>query len=779
MAKAIIWVRSSTTKQECESQREELIKTATSEPYKFKKSDLIEIGKVGASAIKMNKVYQQEVNQLLDAIHNVQDLSTIFVWETSRLARNEKAFYAMKDEIIKNKIQLICNVPQIKLLNDNGEVNEGMEITLNLLVTLAKQEMDIKKKRFARGKKQKAKEGKFSGGRIPFGYRAYPEKDNFIDVDEKEAEIVKMIYDMYEEGYSQPRIAVELYERGYKNPRYKEPHIIQLGLVAHILTNECYTGVQLKEKVVKVKDDDEEREWIRYARKFPQLITKEQFDRCRDIAKANRTKIGKGKNIYYATKLVKCPSCGCYWSASGSKVSYQCYNAIKLPKIWIVDGRKTEQCKNNTSLSINVLDSILWYFAKREETEFILNASRERKLELTKRISEYKKKIDNIPEKIDAVAAIINKLALRNAEGFITDESFERSVSIKNKEKSELIDKKLTYQKKIEELENTIEKIDLSLKNYGVNVKPINGAAAWLDAVYERAKRFNELYSTICNITDDSERYEIIHRVIEWVSVENVKIKYKYKIGWREARAKKITIGTPNWYLDEAKNGIMLPKEYLVYYLPFNGKGKGIILDTNDSFSRSANDNDNTVEDENGNVIGHSIQYDWLYDYKNFSEAQFDDEDAPHSVSIIDIPYLNRFTDYGKNRRHEKEKEEAYKQVKDYLRIENVMAMTNLNYNQVYSAITKGYLNAINIRHKYFVSPQDAETFKQKVLSQNNNKEGNISAFEVAKRYNLNYSFVLRRIKSGIIPFEHVDGHFYVNPKDAEEYFGKINKPNL
>lgn len=136
MAKAIIWCRVSTTQQEFDSQKKDLINQAIRDGFK-KESDRIVIGEAGASAIKMNEVYQKEVNKLIETIDNVPGITTIYVWEVSRLTRNEIAFYQMKDRIIKGKIQLICNVPQIKLLDDNGEVNHGMEITLNLRCVLS------------------------------------------------------------------------------------------------------------------------------------------------------------------------------------------------------------------------------------------------------------------------------------------------------------------------------------------------------------------------------------------------------------------------------------------------------------------------------------------------------------------------------------------------------------------------------------------------------------------------------------------------------------------
>ncbi len=141
MSKAIIWCRVSTTEQEFETQKVELIDRAKKDG--FAQEELIVIGEAGASAIKMNDLYQREVNQLLTAIDTDPEITTIYVWEVSRLARNEVAFYQMKDKIIKSRIQLICNVPQLRLLDDDGEVNTGAEITLNLLVTLATQEMEI------------------------------------------------------------------------------------------------------------------------------------------------------------------------------------------------------------------------------------------------------------------------------------------------------------------------------------------------------------------------------------------------------------------------------------------------------------------------------------------------------------------------------------------------------------------------------------------------------------------------------------------------------------
>ena len=789
MAKAIIWSRVSTTSQEMESQKNDLIRIATSKPFSFKESDLIFIGDAGASAIKMNDLYQKEVNQLIHTIDNTSDIKAVFVWEVSRLARNKAAFQQMTAKLIEKKIQLKCNVPDIKLLDDNGELNNGMELTFDLLITLAKQEMEIKKKRFARGKEQKAKEGKFVGGRIPFGYRAIKERDNIIDVNEKEAEIVKTIFDMYDEGYSQTKIALELQEKGILNPRYEVPRIIQLGLISNILRNPCYTGELLEEETRTEKVNGEERTYKRYERRFPQIITVEQFKRCEDIAKVNRTVIGKGKNIYYANHLVRCSTCGCFWSASSSKVNYHCYNATRPSKLWAVNGRTTQQCNNKTSLSINILDSVLWYFAKREEAAFILTASKETIDKYNAEIEDYQTKINAIPTQLDKIAAEIERLALRNAEGHISDKTFEEKVAEKNRIKSQLIDKKLSFQKKIKEIESAINKINETLKEYGVKNEHTSWEDKWKENADEQIRKYNEIYNHQCNITDDAVRYEIIHRMISGVKISDETINYKFKIGWKETKARRIDIFIKNWEMTLYKDGYRpRPRIYTVYYLPFNGRDCGLFIERDFHLLQSGF----IFKDGVAGFIGYQYTWEWLKDYNNYSEVEYINRELPHrtlkdperkhikirkpeKARIINIPYLNRFIDLGKKKRRENEKEKAYKPVEGYLRMEDVMALCKLQYNQVYSAIRKGELKAQHVRHKFFISPEEANNYAASVAQKREHIGNKISAFEVAKRYNLNYPKVLRLIKNGVVPFEQIDGGFFVNAKEAEDYFSKLS----
>ena len=207
--KCIVWCRVSTFQQEFESQKKDLIEMAIKDG--FSKENQIIIGSAGASAIKMNDIYMNEVNELINTINSDDNVTTIYVWEISRLARNELAFYKMKNEIMNNNLQLIINTPSLRLLNDDGTVNHGNELAINIMVTLAKQEMEVKKERFKRGKMQKASLGKWTGGNLSYGYTINETKH--IVINESEAKNVRYIFQSYINGKSQRQLADEFYKK--------------------------------------------------------------------------------------------------------------------------------------------------------------------------------------------------------------------------------------------------------------------------------------------------------------------------------------------------------------------------------------------------------------------------------------------------------------------------------------------------------------------------------------------------------------------------------------
>ena len=666
MSKAIIWCRVSTTEQEFESQKKELIQRAKEDG--FVDDDLIVIGKAGASAIKMNELYQKEVDELIDNINSKQGVSTIYVWEVSRLARNEVAFYQMKDIIVKNKIQFICFVPSLVLLDPDGEVNTGSEITLNLLVTLAKQEMEIKKKRFARGKKKLAEEGKYNGGQIPYGYRVEPETKKIV-IDEFEAGIVREIFDMYESGFSQKSIAVELHTRGVMGKSARKVKKFTISLVHQILTNEFLTG---KKHLNKGSS---------YERQYPPIITEEQFERCRKIAQNNNTVLPKSRRIYYATGLIKCTECGRYFGSSGKKSNYHCRDAYNNYKKY--DGYEgVPLCQNHINISNNVMDSLLWSLTIEYETMFIMDNADKQLEECRKQKAIFIEKLNNIPTLLNSV----NEKEERLHEAYVNGMSKQRYNSIKEdikQQRKEILLNQTNYKNQIQRIE--AQQDDISKRMSIINFDGTEDDETLDIKVGEMIERSDRIKSRIAEITDDKERYRLIHKHIKEVTVERDSINYvfkKYPNG-KVVPAKKIKV-----YAYHLKN----PEVFC--FIPNNGKG-GIML-----WERTH-----------------------IEELKTLPIPLVRDSTPPKYIPY-DMQYLQRVVDEHKINKRKAIREEKNKLMqqkianlerKGYISMQEMMRISGRTQTTIYHQIYKKKMNGVKVGHEWYVPRLEFKDYLKRI----------------------------------------------------------------
>lgn len=519
MSKAIIWCRVSTDAQEIESQKKEL--TALAIKDGFREEDLIIIGEKGASAIKLNDKYQEEVNKLLETIDTNKAVSTIYVWEISRLARNEVAFVAMKQKILDKHIQFICKTPELKLFDANGELNQGAEITLSLLITLARQEMQIKKKRFSRGKKEKAELGLYTGGVVPFGYCIGEGKK--IVIDERESAIVLEIFEKYEQGMSQTQIAKDFCARGVKGRKVRfhgveKENDITISLVHQILTNELLTGKESEEKVITMKinrQTNEVRQWTAYPRKYPQIISPTRFERCREIARKNNTQIDKTKFVYYASRLIKCPVCGRFFVATGGRTIYHCFDATNKNKEY--NGYAGQPCCSNKScISINVVDSLLWHLAQKLDIEYRFTSAQEEKEQYQNQINELNIKIGNIDNRLLEIRQSQNRLSLAFAKGRLDEDLYEDQYSDLEKQEADIKSEGLDYQEQVIHLQSLIDGISSEYGTDGISLLTNE-----LDNISSLVKKME-------GITNDKVRFDIIHKHIKVIHLGDANISYKY-----------------------------------------------------------------------------------------------------------------------------------------------------------------------------------------------------------------------------------------------------------
>ncbi|NAS19407.1 recombinase family protein [Clostridium butyricum] len=165
-----------------------------------------------------------------------------------------------------------------------------------------------------KGLKENAYKTMHTGGLPPLGYDVDSDKKYILNP--REAESVKLIYEMCIAGSSRSEIINELNERGFKT---KVGTIFKTNSIHSILTNEKYTGVYVYNKTAK-KDAfgkrnghayKDESEIIRIEGGMPAIVSKEDFEKVQEILKLRKKKPGsnKAKENYLLTGLIRCGCC--------------------------------------------------------------------------------------------------------------------------------------------------------------------------------------------------------------------------------------------------------------------------------------------------------------------------------------------------------------------------------------------------------------------------------------------------------------------------------------
>ena len=259
--KVLLFIRTSTERQELDNQRKELENYVKSMGYADE--DIICLEGQGASAIKLDDDYMQMVNELTEYIDSGK-ISCVALWSVDRILRDDEIWPRIKKKLITKKIQLVIKNPSLLLLNPDGSINQGSELALSLFSTMASQEMRLKQERFKRTKKANAEKGKYNGGcNIRFGYSIG--ENNFYIINEEEANIIRTIFELYSEGkYSAVSLRNECYARGIFMDKQK---------IMNILSADAYCG----------------RPQVKYNnRVYPAIISEELFDNCEEIRKGNK-----------------------------------------------------------------------------------------------------------------------------------------------------------------------------------------------------------------------------------------------------------------------------------------------------------------------------------------------------------------------------------------------------------------------------------------------------------------------------------------------------------
>jgi DNA invertase Pin-like site-specific DNA recombinase len=240
--------------------------------------------------------------------------------------------------------------------------------------------------------KQKA----FAEGRVSFQYKhllGYRKgADGKPEIVPEEAETVRMIYDLFLDGYSMTDIAKRLALLGRKTSHGKTDWHRQT--ISTILKNEKYVGDALLQKTFtvdciskKVKKNKGERPMYLVTNHHEPIIDRDTYNRVqqelarrtskRKISDKTLTEQGKYASKYALSELLICGNCGTpyrrtTWAARGKKqVVWRCISRLEHGTKYCTDSPTLKEEKLHKA----ILSAVNEYLGCRDEIAKILKAN--------------------------------------------------------------------------------------------------------------------------------------------------------------------------------------------------------------------------------------------------------------------------------------------------------------------------------------------------------------------------------------------------------------------
>lgn len=228
------------------------------------------------------------MQELLEDIKQ-KKIDIILVYKIDRLTRSPKDFYQLIEIFEKYNVSFISITERFDTSTPAGR------LLRNIMLTFAQFERELTSERTKDKLLERARKGFWSGGNIPYGYKRENKK---LVINEKEAEIVRLIFETYLETGSINKVYDFLKERNIKNRQGK---IFSKNHLALILRNIVYTG--------KIKYAGQI-----YQRIHQPITSKELFELAQKTHK-KRVKKFRIYKYFLLGGLIRCKECGYTMSA--------------------------------------------------------------------------------------------------------------------------------------------------------------------------------------------------------------------------------------------------------------------------------------------------------------------------------------------------------------------------------------------------------------------------------------------------------------------------------
>lgn len=311
------------------------------------------------------------------------------------------------------------------------------------------------------------KQGKFTGGKAPYGYKKDPADNSHLVIDERYAPIVRRVYDMAENGMGLTQIAKKLSAEKILRPGAvaAETHVNfekyandgkefewSVAMVRNILRNATYKGAIIGQKRPTISLKSKKHRGIAAAETFivegmhEPIIDSERWELIQRLI-TSRRKCSKGDKLKYDnifSGLVKCADCGyalipCRSGRTqkpDARENYDFYCRIHR--------EDAKNCSKHRISAIDLYNAVLADIqrlaeqaVKNDEKMISSIAARLGKAEKDN-VRQAEREIKKARKRLAELDAMFVKTYEEHAKGKISDRNYNTLVAAYEKEQSEL-----------------------------------------------------------------------------------------------------------------------------------------------------------------------------------------------------------------------------------------------------------------------------------------------------------------------------------------------------
>ena len=260
---------------------------------------------ISGSTIKGRPAFRQ---MMTDVAAQKDDISYVLVFKLSRFGRNAADIMRSLQTLTDFDIDLVSVSESI------DSSTAGGRLTLAILSAVAEMEHENITVQFMAGRVQKIKNGGWTGGVVPYGYKL---ENHQLCINEYEADVVGKIFGLYDQdGSTATSVAVALNESSYVRSDGKP---FTYEFISGVLDNPIYYGRICYFRRTNRKDHNgniikqDPNALISVEGKHEAIITEDLWNRVHEkrLQMAERyKKSAEVVNTHILSGIVMCPVCG-------------------------------------------------------------------------------------------------------------------------------------------------------------------------------------------------------------------------------------------------------------------------------------------------------------------------------------------------------------------------------------------------------------------------------------------------------------------------------------